>query len=163
MKMLDLNGKRFGRLTVIDRVKGNPIYVTCRCDCGKICMVRAANLTKSKPQQSCGCLRAETARRNLAVNTIHNNPINKMFGTAFHKIESKSVSKNNKTGHKGVYHLESCDRYRAYIGLHKKLYNLGTFKTIEEAIEARQEAEEEMYAPLIAKKNAYLAEHGLQN
>lgn len=163
MKMLDLKGKRFGRLTVIDRVENNPSYVTCRCDCGKICVVRAANLTKSKPQQSCGCLRAEAARRTIVVNTVHNNPINKLFGTAFHMIENTTVNKNNKTGHKGVYYLEGSGKHRAYIGLHRKLYNLGTFKTIEEAIEARHEAEEEMYAPLIAEKNAYLAEHNLQN
>lgn len=162
MRKLDLKGKRFDRLEVIDVVKDHPEYVVCRCDCGKICTVLSYNLTKTyRPTRSCGCLRKEVGKKTLAVNTIHNNPVNKMFGTAFHKIESKTVSKNNKTGHRGVYRLEGSGKYKAYIGLHKKLYNLGTFKTIEEAIDARREAEEEMYAPLIAQKNAYLAEHNI--
>jgi len=41
--------------------------------------------------------------------------------------------------------------------LHRKLYNLGTYKTLDEAIAARLDAEDKMYAPLIAEKNALLA------
>lgn len=164
MKRLNLKGKRFGRLKVIDVVKNHPEYVICKCECGKVCTVLSYNLTKTyKPTRSCGCLRSETSKKNLAVNTIHNNPVNKVFGTVFNKIENNTVNKNNKTGYRGVYYIENSGKYKAYIGLHRKLYHLGIFKTIEEAVEARREAEEEMYAPLIAKKNTYLAEHGLQN
>lgn len=162
MRRLNLNGKKFGRLEVIDVVTSNPDYVVCRCECGNICTIKSYNLTKSyRPTRSCGCLRSEAGRRTITTNTIHNNPTNKMFGTLFNRIESKTVNKNNKTGHRGVFLVESTGKYRAYIGLRKKLYNLGTYKTIEEAIDARLEAEKEMYAPLIAQKNAYLAEYNV--
>lgn len=61
-KLIDLTGKRFGRLTVIERAenhitKSGKTYVQwlCKCDCGNEVVVAArsliANLTKS-----CGCI-----------------------------------------------------------------------------------------------------------
>lgn len=51
----------------------------------------------------------------------------------------KGTSKNNKLGHKGVVAYN--DRYRAYISWGGKRKHLGVFKTLEEAVEARKEAE----------------------
>ena len=60
-KKLDLVGKRFGRLTVIEYagVKNCSSQWKCRCDCGKIKTVRGANLT-SGVTRSCGCLCGES-------------------------------------------------------------------------------------------------------
>ena len=159
---LHLKDRVFGRLTVIDRVAGNPNFVVCRCECGTICTVRVSNLTKAvKPTRSCGCLRRETSReigkRTLAMNTVHRDGMNKRFGTLFHMIENPKLHKNNTTGHRGVCQDKKTGKYKASIGLHRKLYNLGTYKTLDEAIAARLDAEDKMYAPLIAEKNALLA------
>jgi hypothetical protein len=55
----DLRGKRFGRLTIISRVKtqekGDVIW-HCKCDCGEETDVSRGNL-KNKSTNSCGCLR----------------------------------------------------------------------------------------------------------
>jgi hypothetical protein len=57
--MLDLTGKRFGRLTVLERCQGQkPIRWICRCDCGKIVEKPSANLQKGKTK-SCGCIRID--------------------------------------------------------------------------------------------------------
>lgn len=64
-------GDRFGRLTVIARYgtyrSGNsvrPVWL-CKCDCGgRIAVI--ANSLQSGKTRSCGCLRAETSRENLA-------------------------------------------------------------------------------------------------
>lgn len=61
----DLTGQRFGRLTVISRDE-DYIYHNkqryarwkCKCDCGKITIVRADKL-KIGTTQSCGCLQKE--------------------------------------------------------------------------------------------------------
>src|SRR5581483_12220365 len=54
----DHTGKRFGRLTVVRRVKsvkpGVPVWL-CRCDCGKTTRVRAGNL-RAGTVASCGCM-----------------------------------------------------------------------------------------------------------
>ena len=71
MKLNDLTGKRFGRLTVIARAD-DIVYSTgrrhvvweCICDCGNRTKVRAANLNNHHVS-SCGCYRDEIR------NTLH--------------------------------------------------------------------------------------------
>lgn len=59
---INLSGKRFGRLVVIDRLPSiPPNYVvrwTCRCDCGKITSTRSKTL-RNGSSKSCGCLLRE--------------------------------------------------------------------------------------------------------
>jgi hypothetical protein len=57
-------GMRFGRLTVIKRVKPGRqrnIMWECRCDDGNLVQVRASHLYRGKIQ-SCGCLGRELSR-----------------------------------------------------------------------------------------------------
>lgn len=63
MKMMDMTGKRFGRLLVVGlerrRVgKRIRIYWTCHCDCGETVSVESSNL-RSLRTNSCGCLQRE--------------------------------------------------------------------------------------------------------
>ena len=53
----DFTGRRFGKLTVKERVPGKaPIQYLCLCDCGNTKEVQAQNL-KSGRSTSCGCFR----------------------------------------------------------------------------------------------------------
>lgn len=61
-KLNDLTGKKFGRWTVIKRVKNSeqsriPRWL-CRCECGNESIVYGSTL-KSGESQSCGCLQRE--------------------------------------------------------------------------------------------------------
>ena len=75
MKLVDLTGQRFGRLTVVERAgsapAGRPLW-NCRCACGGAVVVVGANL-KNGNTRSCGCLRAEecgkTGARTAAANS----------------------------------------------------------------------------------------------
>lgn len=61
MKAIDLTGKRFGMLTVLeraDKTKSGTKWL-CRCDCGQTCCVLPNNLRGGR-QKSCGCLRRRT-------------------------------------------------------------------------------------------------------
>ena len=69
MRVKDLTGMAFGRLTVVcllprdEWSNGQPYYL-CLCSCpkGKTVKVRGSNLTgKTKSTKSCGCLQAESA------------------------------------------------------------------------------------------------------
>ena len=65
-KLNDLTGRRFDRLLVVKRYTG-PIkqwYALweCLCDCGNVRVVSGSSLLAGK-SRSCGCLRAELARR----------------------------------------------------------------------------------------------------
>ena len=60
-KFIDLTGKRFGRLTVVERVspKGTKhIKYKCLCDCGNYCEV-TADCLRYGDTISCGCFRKE--------------------------------------------------------------------------------------------------------
>ena len=54
---IDLSGRRFGSLTVLERadVPGRPRY-WCECDCGEQTLVKGLHLTGGNTK-SCGCLR----------------------------------------------------------------------------------------------------------
>lgn len=64
--LINLHGKRFGRLRVLDRGKtvtrefgeGSVVYWMCKCDCGTVHEVRSRDLRCGRTR-SCGCLRAE--------------------------------------------------------------------------------------------------------
>jgi hypothetical protein len=69
-KILDLKGRRLGRLLVIERVKvrgTNNAMWRCLCDCGNETVAAAANIGKTT--FSCGCLAKETAASLLRGNT----------------------------------------------------------------------------------------------
>jgi hypothetical protein len=59
MKIRDLTGQRFGKLTALKlstkRYKNGGCIWICKCDCGKITNVRSSHLA-SKETLSCGCL-----------------------------------------------------------------------------------------------------------
>ena len=63
-KILDLKGKTFNRLTVIERVdsdkKGQSMWL-CKCDCGTVKIIQGYCLKKGLTK-SCGCLQRDNAR-----------------------------------------------------------------------------------------------------
>lgn len=66
MRAIDLTGKKFGKLTVIEFefVKNKRRYWKCKCDCGNIKIVQLPHLT-SGHTQSCGCLHKEKVKQLL--------------------------------------------------------------------------------------------------
>lgn len=76
---IDLTGKKFGRLVVIERkenTKHGSSQWLCRCDCGNETVVDSQNLRGNKTL-SCGCLQKEKA---MYSNTTHG-----MFGTKIYR------------------------------------------------------------------------------
>ena len=62
MKLMDLTGQRFERLTVLKRGENGhrgKVYWLCQCDCGSEIAVRGDHLRKGLIR-SCGCLSNET-------------------------------------------------------------------------------------------------------
>lgn len=70
-KVIDLTGRRFGRLVVAKKnnlsVRGKAKW-DCVCDCGKIVTIRSDSLQGGNTK-SCGCLRSDSARE---LHTTHN-------------------------------------------------------------------------------------------
>lgn len=140
----DIAGQRFNRLTAVemlpDRDGNGNVMWRCRCDCGGQIDVSYNNLMYGN-MKSCGCQKREHDRK-LGSFLTH------VAGTSVDMVKSKKVPKDNTTGFKGVYLVHG--KYMAKIVFQKKQYFLGTFDRIEDAAEARREAEEVLFDGLAA-------------
>lgn len=98
----NLIGKKYGKLTVLYRVKniGKLTAWMCECECGTRKPIAALNL-KNGHTQSCGCLGAESSRNNLKKaleNIRYEDLTNQKFGrlTALYRVENRA---NQTTWH----------------------------------------------------------------
>jgi hypothetical protein len=71
-RLLNLRGRRFGRLTAFKRVRyigrqPSRVKWSCLCDCGTWCVV-SSNVLMKGVTQSCGCLQRE---RSSEYNKVH--------------------------------------------------------------------------------------------
>lgn len=127
----NLVGQRFRHLEVVEyagRIK-NRHHWKCKCDCGRETIVRESNLLDGHTA-SCGCLSAPYKYRHL----IH--------GTCVENLKAGKISSANTSGYRGVCWDKKNHCWVARIALQGKSYYLGSFKSIEEAVEARKEGEE---------------------
>lgn len=139
---LDLRGRRFGRLLVIEECaerKRRSVMWKCQCEyCGSYKELSTAELIQPT-LDGCGCKRKK-----------HIKEVNKLYqGTSIRQITEEKNRKNNTSGAKGVYKHKKNGTYIAYITLQRKQYYLGSYMTLEEAKQARKQAEEEMYKPIV--------------
>lgn len=58
---------------------------------------------------------------------------------------NKTLQSNNKSGHRGVHWSEERQKWVAQIKVNNKNIPLGRYKTFEEAVKAREEAEEKYF------------------
>lgn len=63
-------------------------------------------------------------------------------------MKNVKLSNRNTSGHKGVHFNKLERKYKAYIRVDKRQINLGTFKCYEDAVKARESAEEKYYKEL---------------
>ena len=135
----DITGKKFNRLTALYISKRNDpkdgVIWHCRCDCGNEVDVPYNSLVFCN-QKSCGCLKKEHDQK-LQTFLTH------VAGTSVDMLKSKKVPTDNTTGYKGLYLIRG--KYVAKIVFQKKQYFLGTYEKIEDAAEARKEAEEVLF------------------
>ena len=107
MKVIDLTGKRFGRLEVIKKVgiskDGQKIYL-CRCDCGREKEIRSGNL-RSGHTISCGCANVERIRKQNKEGIIHGGCGTRLY-TIWRDMKNRCGNKNtinwNLYGGRGI-------------------------------------------------------------
>lgn len=117
-KFIDLTGKKFGRLTVIERVAngaGNRAVFKCICDCGKETTVQGYCLSHGITV-SCGCYGVE--RRAAAV-TTHGGRNDRLY-RVWNMIRERCNKPNNKNysdyGGRGI---KICKEWDDYINFKK--------------------------------------------
>lgn len=154
-KPVDIKGKRYGHLTaeyITERrdAKGSAIW-HCKCDCGKEVDISYNKLLYTK-RTSCGCQKREHEQK---LNTF----LKHVDGTSVDMLQSKKIPANNTTGVKGVYYIKG--KYMAKIVFQKKQYVLGNYDTLEEAADARKQAEEELNQVVLEHYKKWQAKAGI--
>ena len=129
----DLVGRRFGRLTAVEplteRLPGQrSVLWRCRCDCGKEIKAQANQLLRGY-YQSCGCRKIEV----LMENNLY------VDNTNLKAVLSDTIRKDNTSGYPGVFRKRN--KWSARIQYKGKIYSLGCYCRLEDAIRARKEAE----------------------
>lgn len=111
-KLIDLTGRRFGKLTVVSRAEnrhGKTVW-NCECDCGGNSEVYGTHLKRGNTK-SCGCLSAElTGQRN----TKHGMSHTKTFRT-WTAMRDRCNNKNNpRYSDYGGRGISICSRWCDY-------------------------------------------------
>jgi len=147
IRVMRIEGQRFGRLTVIEEAgrKDGKVLWRCLCDCGNETTVTSRNL-RFGCVRSCGCISLERTKEMVSELLSENC----FEGTNLLKLNEKP-GKTNTSGFRGVSFSKQTKKWRATIVLSKKHYWLGSYDTLEAAAEARREAEIELYDPILKK------------
>ncbi len=99
---IDLIGKRFGRLIVVNYRDRSHWH--CLCDCGKKIVVRGADL-KSKNTQSCGCLRKDM----LTTHGLTGHPLGSVRKDMIRRCYTK---KSKAFKHYGARGIKVCEEWK---------------------------------------------------
>ena len=86
-KLIDMTGRRYGKLTVIARGnnKGKRVKWICKCDCGKILEIDGTLLRIR--QRSCGCARKENIKHGMTNSRLY---------SVWSNMRSRCTNPNNK-------------------------------------------------------------------
>ena len=113
---LNLIGKKFGRLKVLEFAykKGNFVYLKCKCDCGKEKNVQIYNLIKGK-SKSCGCLQKEIVSKHKFSRT-------RFYYNWTSMKQRCSNKKNKKYNYYGSKGIRVCKRWMKFENFKDDMY-----------------------------------------
>ncbi len=145
----DLTGQRIGKLEVLGpsdkrgpRGKRTVPLWECRCECGEICYKATDTLTNPDESMCAKCadkIHSQKARNSAGF----------VNGTQLSKIRTIKLSKANTSGVTGVTYDKRSGRWRAQIGFKGQKIKLGYFYRFEDAVKARQRAEEKYFGTFL--------------
>ena len=169
MRLDSVVGTRVNRFTVEEKIRmpkatgGSEILYKCLCDCGKTFYVPSKTLQRHPPRD-CGCGIRTPLPKEAIVEEAKPTPSAKPESGTEETLDSLVPTKweevvippsklgfyleclkqrlgNSKQTYRGVRYKKFINRYVAYIGFGNEEMKLGSYKSIQEAAEARLKAE----------------------
>lgn len=113
MKMIDLRGQVFGRLTVCGRVGSDERGLTtwlCRCSCGVDKVITGSALRQGRCV-SCGCLRLERLRAGQPKHGMTNSPTWSVWRDMRKRCRNPKAQNYKHYGGRGI---TVCDRWQEF-------------------------------------------------
>lgn len=145
----NLVGRRFGKLEVIGRSdkrgsrgsKTVPLW-ECRCDCGNITYKATDTLTNPDVSMCSDCAgKYATSKMREKAGFVD--------GTQISRITSHKLIATNTSGARGVYWDRALGKWRARLCFKGKTYNFGTYTNFDDAVKAREKAEQLIYGEFL--------------
>ena len=127
MRLIDLTGKRFGRLTVVKRVENQGKFPAwhCLCDCGKEVLVLGCNL-RTNHTQSCGCAQKEMIANRSKTHGMSYDPLYAVWNTMRQRCSNPNNHKYSNYGARGILVCEDwLNSFETFYDFVSKLPNFG--------------------------------------
>lgn len=116
-KYIDLTGKKFGKLTALEKCgntkEGKTIWL-CRCDCGKQIKVIGRDL-RNGHTQSCGCLHSEIMRKMKHKHGLAKTRINNIYFGMKARCKNLNNSEYKNYGGRGIV---VCQEWQEFISFY---------------------------------------------
>ena len=149
-----LVGRRFGKLEIIARSEKRgsrgartvPLW-ECRCECGNI-TYKATDTLKNADLSMCSSCAEKYAAEKMRDNAGY------VGGTQISRITSTKPIATNTSGCRGVYFDKKSGKWRARLRFRGVLMNFGSYSNFDEAVKARQQAEDEYYGEFLSEMRA---------
>lgn len=112
-KQIDYTNKRFGRLLVLGihhHSTTGHTYVTCKCDCGKIKIVRASCLVQGVTR-SCGCLEKESKIKNSTKHGLYGTRIYRIWMGMKRRCYDTKVEQYKNYGGRGISYCQEWEKF----------------------------------------------------
>jgi hypothetical protein len=111
MKRLNLNGQKFGKLSVVSpcESRGGALYWVCLCECGNVVTIKGANLVFGITK-SCGCLQKEMLK---ARRTTHGHSGTQAYYTWFAIIKRCYNKDRVEYKNYGARGITVCEEWRS--------------------------------------------------
>ena len=95
-KLINLTGKVFDKLTVLEKApsRARHVYWKCQCECGNIIEVSAESLKRNIPH-NCGCVKLQLQKEK---DKVKEDKLNYLIGKRFGKLVVESRTEERKNG-----------------------------------------------------------------
>lgn len=122
--LIDLTGKRFGRLSVIEKSSsdknGCPKW-KCVCDCGNEVIVYGHSL-RYGVTKSCGCLAKEKSSERLSVHNLSKNKLHSVWSNMKYRCTNPNAKAYKHYGERGI---TVCDEWNDFLNFYNWAINNG--------------------------------------
>lgn len=150
----EING--FKIVSVFRKTESNGTNIIwCTAECPKCRNTFSTRLSRIKRIKTCAGCNRDIVNLQPAASVAFTD------GTSLLALKSRTggkVNKNSATGANGVSKMKN-GTYRAYINICRRQIYLGVYKTIEEAIAAREEAQEKIYGAILRSHDGWEEEY----
>lgn len=109
--MIDLTGKRFGRLVVVGRAgssKNKSILWECICDCGNRVIKDGVNL-RCGDTKSCGCLHRDSVKKTMQTHAMSKTRLYRVWAGVKSRCYNEHADNYKYYGARGIH---MCDQWK---------------------------------------------------